>query len=67
VLALPATPKDFWQGAQRLPQTVDVGEIATIPAVVVKKGGDFPPFWTQDNSFIEVMTELYERVRKKNG
>ena len=43
-LNLPATPKDFWQGAQRLPQTVDVGEIATIPAVVVKKGGDFPPF-----------------------
>ena len=64
---LPATPKDFWQGAQRLPQTVDVREIATIPAVVVKKGGDFPPFWTQDNSFLEVMTELYDRVRKKNS
>jgi uncharacterized Zn finger protein len=66
-LNLPATPKDFWQGSQRLPQIVDVGEIATIPAVVVKKGGDFPPFWMQDNSFIEVMTELYDRVRKKNS
>jgi uncharacterized Zn finger protein len=65
-LPLPATPKDFWQGAQRLPQTVPLSEIATIPAVVIKKGGDFPPFWTQDNSFVEVMEELYDRVRKKN-
>lgn len=65
-LALPSTPKDFWQGEKRLPQTIDVGEATTIPAVVVKKGGDFPPFWTQDNSFLEVMEELYGRVRKKN-
>jgi uncharacterized Zn finger protein len=64
-LALPLTPKDFWQGEKRLPSTIDGGEGATIPAVVVKKGGDFPPFWTQDNSFLEVMEELYERVRKK--
>jgi uncharacterized Zn finger protein len=63
---LPSTPKDFWQGEKRLPQTVEKSEIATIPAVVVKKGGDFPPFWTQDNSFLEVMEELYERIRKKN-
>jgi uncharacterized Zn finger protein len=63
-LALPLTPRDFWQGAKRLPQTIDVGGDATIPAVVVKKGGDFPAFWTQDNSFLDVMEELYERVRK---
>ena len=66
-LPLPATPQDFWQGAQRLPQIVPLGEIATIPAVVIKKGGDFPPFWTQDHSFVEVMEELYDRVRKKNN
>jgi uncharacterized Zn finger protein len=64
--AIPATPKDFWQGEQRLPQTVMRSEVAAIPAVVVKKGGDFPPFWTQDNSFLSVMEELYDRVRKKN-
>jgi uncharacterized Zn finger protein len=63
-LALPLTPRDFWQGQKRLPPTIDVGGDATIPAVVVKKGGDFPPFWTQDNSFLDVMEELYERVRK---
>jgi uncharacterized Zn finger protein len=65
--SLPPTPKDFWQGEKRLPQTVAKSEIATIPAVVVKKGGDFPPFWMQDNSFVEVMEELYDRVRKKHS
>jgi uncharacterized Zn finger protein len=63
---LPLTPRDFWQGKKRLPQTVDLGEMATIPAVVVKKGGDFPAFWTQDQSFLGVMEELYDRVRKKS-
>lgn len=63
-LALPLTPKEFWQGEKRLPQTIEVGEVSTIPAVVVKKGGDYPAFWTQDNSFLAVMEELYERVRK---
>jgi uncharacterized Zn finger protein len=63
---LPLTPRDFWQGKKRLPQTVDLGEMTTIPAVVVKKGGDFPAFWTQDQSFLGVMEELYDRVRKKN-
>jgi uncharacterized Zn finger protein len=63
---LPQTPRDFWQGKKRLPQTVDLGEMPTIPAVVVKKGGDFPAFWSQDQSFLGVMEELYDRVRKKN-
>jgi uncharacterized Zn finger protein len=65
-VALPQTPKDFWQGKKRLPQNIEVAAMTTIPAVVVKKGGDFPAFWTQDNSFLEVMEELYDRVRKKN-
>lgn len=35
-------------------------------AIVVKKQGDFPPFWKKDNSFISVMEELYQRVKTKN-
>jgi uncharacterized Zn finger protein len=66
VIDLPANPKDFWQGKKRLPQTVDLGEMTTIPAVVAKKGGDFPAFWTKNNSFLDVMEELYDRVRKQN-
>ncbi len=59
--------KEFWHSTQRLPQTIDVVKEASIPAIVVKKGGDFPPFWQKDGSFIEVMQELYQRVRTKNS
>src|SRR5579875_3894923 len=35
-------------------------------ALLIKKQGDYPPFWHKDVSFISVMEELYERVRTKN-
>jgi len=60
------SPKDFWHGAKRLPQQVEAATVASIPAIAVKKAGDYPPFWRQNNSFIEVMEELYQRVRTKN-
>ncbi len=58
--------KEFWLGDKRLPQTVEPASPASISASVVKKGGDFPPFWKKDSSFIELMEELYQRVRTKN-
>lgn len=63
----PCSPTDFWHGKTR-PQTVEAVTPATIPGIAIKKAGDFPPFWNQDKSFLEVMEELYERVRmKKSG
>ncbi|NET36750.1 MAG: hypothetical protein F6K19_32770 [Cyanothece sp. SIO1E1] len=61
-----ATLKDFWQGAKRLPQTIEAPPPASVPAILVKKQGDFPPFWHKESSFITAMEELYERVRTKN-
>ncbi len=58
--------KEFWLGDKRLPQMVDPASSASISASLVKKGGDFPPFWKKDSSFIELMEELYQRVRTKN-
>lgn len=58
--------KDFWQGKKRLPQTIEVASTAAVPAILVKKQGDFPAFWHRDNSFIEAMEGLYEYVRVKN-
>ncbi|HWE64650.1 MAG TPA: SWIM zinc finger family protein [Chloroflexota bacterium] len=63
--ASPASLKEFWTGARRLPAPEAAGR-SSVPALVVKKQGDFPPFWQRDNSFIGVMEELYERVRAKN-
>lgn len=58
--------KDFWHGEKRLPQTIEVLPPSTVPAVLVKKQGDFPAFWERDNSFLEVMEEFYGRVKAKN-
>jgi uncharacterized Zn finger protein len=58
--------KEFWQGAKRLPQSLEVATQSGVTAIVVKKQGDFPPFWEKDGSFIEAMEELYQRVKTKN-
>lgn len=58
--------KDFWHGAKRLPQVIEAASQANVPAILVKKQGDFPPFWPKESSFIETMEELYGRIRNKN-
>ncbi|NJM97173.1 MAG: hypothetical protein HC800_08315 [Phormidesmis sp. RL_2_1] len=61
------TLKSFWQGDQQLPAVAEVPQPTLVSAILIKKQGDFPPFWERDNSFIEVMEEFYTRVRTKNG
>ena len=58
--------KDFWTGAKRLPSPIANVSQPGVPALLIKKQGDYPPFWHKDLSFISVMEELYERVRTKN-
>lgn len=57
--------KDFWLGEKRVPQSLEPITPAIVPALLVKKGGDFPAFWTQDSSFLSIMEEFYERIRAK--
>lgn len=56
--------EDFWQGQQPLPKSLEPGQAAIIPAMLIKKGGDFPGFWQKQNSFIDVMEDFYLRMRK---
>lgn len=58
--------REFWLGTKRLPQKLEASDQAILPAILVKKQGDFPAFWQKDNSFISVMEELYQRVKTKN-
>ena len=58
--------KEFWTGAKRLPAPPSAQSQASVPALLIKKQRDYPPFWHKDVSFISVMEELYERVRTKN-
>ena len=60
-----ASHRAFWTGARRLPAAEPVSQVR-VPALVVKKQGDYPAFWQKDGSFIEAMEELYERVRTKS-
>jgi len=60
------THKEFWTGAKRLPSAIGNLSQLSVPALLIKKQGDYPPFWHKDLSFITVMEELYERVRTKN-
>jgi uncharacterized Zn finger protein len=64
--AVVASHKEFWTGAKRLPAKLTSTPQASVPALLVKKQGDYPPFWHKDVSFISVMEELYDRVRTKN-
>lgn len=57
----------YWYGEKRLPATLEpLPPVGGLPAILIRKGGDYPPFWEQDASFIEVMTAFYERIRQKN-
>jgi uncharacterized Zn finger protein len=59
--------KEFWQGKKRLPQSIEPVTPLGVSAILIKKQGDFPPFWDRSTSFIETMEDLYLRVKTKNG
>lgn len=61
-----ANLREFWYGAKRLPSLPEPPSQTNVPAILVKKQGDFPPFWHKDSSFIETMEEFYQRVRTKS-
>jgi len=56
----------FWTGEKRLPETLEPVSAPGLPAILIRKAGDYPAFWQQDRSFVEVMSEIYEYLRKQN-
>lgn len=58
--------REFWLGTHRLPQILEEPSSVSLSAILIKKQGDFPPFWKKEYSFIQVMEEFYERVKTKN-
>ncbi|MBW4444184.1 MAG: SWIM zinc finger family protein [Plectolyngbya sp. WJT66-NPBG17] len=60
------TLKEFWQGSKSLPKEIERPPQSSVSGILVKKQGDFPPFWNKDQSFIAVMEEVYDRVKSKN-
>jgi uncharacterized Zn finger protein len=62
----PIDVKSFWRGKKRLPKSIEPAQETTVPAILIKKLGDYPAFWESDVSFVEIMEELYSRIRNKN-
>jgi len=59
------TPRQFWRGQRKLPAGVEPPPAAAVAGILIRKGGDYPPFWNKDESFVEVMSAFYEQVRQK--
>jgi len=57
--------KSFWLGNAPLPK-IDAAPEPPTPAVLIKRGGDHPPFWHLDKSFVAVMEDVCTRVVEKN-
>ena len=56
----------FWTSAKRIPETIKPVQSPNIPALLVRKGGDFPEFWKLSLTFPEAMATVYEAIKKKN-
>jgi len=56
----------YWHGEKPLPGELEPLPPPGLPAVLIKKAGDHPPFWDKEQSFITVMNEFYERIRAQH-
>ena len=54
----------FWHG-KSLPAT-SASELQPLPlsALLLRREGDYPEFWNRHHSFLETMSEVYERIAK---
>jgi hypothetical protein len=59
--------KDFWYGEKAFPKHSQPVTPAIIPALAIRKAGEYPEFWHSTASFTEVMSEFYSRIRKGSG
>jgi uncharacterized Zn finger protein len=57
--------REFWTGKKKLPVELDYISETVVSAPLVKKEGDYPPFWEKDVSFIRLMEDLYAKVKFK--
>ncbi|MCU0550913.1 MAG: SWIM zinc finger family protein [Leptolyngbya sp. Prado105] len=59
------TLKEFWQGSKSLPKEIERPPQSSVSGILVKKQGDFPPFWNKPQSFLAVMEEVYDRAKRE--
>lgn len=57
----------FWRGSPLPRDADDDSDASLIPALLLRREGDYPEFWPRENSFLEAMQGIYERVAKRFG
>ncbi|WP_367026119.1 SWIM zinc finger family protein [Methylococcus sp. ANG] len=58
-------PGAFWDAPKRLPELPETPATTTVPALLIRKGGDFPEFWNLSLPFPAAMEMIYDAVRKR--
>ena len=63
------TASQFWDGnlnVDKPEKSAVVDNQSEIIAALIKKQGDYPPFWYRNNSFINAMEQIYLNINMKN-
>lgn len=60
------TITSFWQGKVTSLKEIQPDQEIVSPAVLIKKGGEYPSFWHKGSSFISAMEDVYQRIIKSN-
>lgn len=55
----------FWCGKTLPAESAMDRQIPPISALLLRREGDYPEFWNRRNSFLEAMTDIYDRVVNK--
>ncbi len=63
--AEPADPRTFWSGRPLPKDSAADRQVPPVSALLLRRNGDYPEFWNRENSFIEAMAGIYERVAKQ--
>lgn len=58
--------KSFWQGGEPLLNVDDIPGDSSTSAILIRRGGDFPGFYDQSTSFIDMMELVYDRIVRRN-
>ena len=58
----PPDLRAFWSGTPLPRESAADRQVPPVSALLLRRNGDYPEFWHRDNSFIEAMSGIYERV-----
>lgn len=64
--AMKSSQKSFWEMGVIADTVKEENESTKVAAALIKKQGDYPAFWHKHLSFIAVMEDFYDLIRRKN-